>query len=171
MPLGNEDDGVRLILQGYNSDDPFQIPRRKDTPRGKRFSFIPFSVASFIFPLVQCVYHVALGVNMNVTEREGLKGSNGRGWKQPQQRRKDERRVMGGEGKARDERSWWKRQRGKTPEAGNPGGSVSSWWALKPADAACFPPSLPLLPVPATAAFQAGTVSVEDQARVVEEGT
>lgn len=78
MPLGSEGDGVRLILQGYNSGDPFQIPRRKDTPRGKRFSCMPFSVASFIFPVVQCVYHVALGVNVSVAEREGLKGSNGR---------------------------------------------------------------------------------------------
>ena len=104
MPLGNEGDGVRLILQGYNSGDPFQIPRRKDTPRGKRFSFIPFSVASFIFPFVQCVYHVALGVNMNVTEREGLKGSNGR-QVETALAEEDERPVMGGYGKARDKRS------------------------------------------------------------------
>ena len=169
MPLGNEGDGVRLILQGYKSGDPFQIPRRKDTPRGKRFSFIPFSVASFIFPFVQCVYHVALGVNKNVTEREGLKGSNGR-QVETASAEEDERRVMGGEGKARDKRSWWKKQRGR-PEARNPGGRVSSWWVLKPADAACFSPSLPLLPVIVTVAFQADTVSVEDQARVVKEGT
>ena len=58
MPLGNEGDGVRLILHGYNSGDLFQIPKRKDTPRGKRYSFILFSIARFIFPFVQCVYHM-----------------------------------------------------------------------------------------------------------------
>ena len=56
----NEGDGVRLILHGYSSGDLFQIRRRKDTPRGKRYSFILFSVARFIFPFVQCVYHIRI---------------------------------------------------------------------------------------------------------------
>ena len=69
------------------------------------------------------------------------------------------------------ENSWWEKQKGKKPgRQRTQNETVISLWELKLADAICFSPSLPLLPVKITVTVQADIVSVGDRAYVVEEG-